>query len=67
LEKLYEQSFFDQPVLNSPYTVPERHWELDDTGWPMQKVLSFRRPASFTRLFFFVVQAMAKVRSSPGQ
>ncbi len=39
--------FFDQPILNSPYTMPEQHWELDDTGQPTQKVLSFRRPASF--------------------
>ncbi|MDR2851165.1 MAG: DEAD/DEAH box helicase family protein, partial [Desulfovibrio sp.] len=27
--------------------MPEQHWELDDTGQPTQKILSFRRPASF--------------------
>jgi type III restriction enzyme len=24
--------FFDQPILNSPYTEPQRHWKLDETG-----------------------------------
>ncbi len=23
--------FFDQPILNSPYERPSRHWELDET------------------------------------
>lgn len=39
--------FFDHPILNSPYTVPEKHWELDESGQPTQKILDFRRPASF--------------------
>jgi len=21
--------FFDQPILNSPYAYPSRHWEMD--------------------------------------
>ena len=24
--------FFKQPILNSPYDYPSRHWELDDKG-----------------------------------
>lgn len=39
--------FFDHPILNSPYTVPVKHWELDESGQPTQKILDFRRPASF--------------------
>ena len=39
--------FFDQPILNSPYTYPKRHWELDDDGQPTQKIKEIRRPASF--------------------
>jgi type III restriction enzyme len=27
-------SFFDRPILNSPYDYPARHWELDETGQP---------------------------------
>jgi hypothetical protein len=25
-------SFFERPILNSPYSYPDRHWELDDDG-----------------------------------
>ena len=39
--------FFDQPILNSPYLYPLRHWELDAAGQPTQKVSESRRPASF--------------------
>ena len=39
--------FFDHPILNSPYGYPARHWELDDTGQPTQKVLEKRRRAEF--------------------
>ena len=31
--------FFDHPFLNSPYAYPARHWELDETGQPTQKVV----------------------------
>jgi type III restriction enzyme len=24
--------FFEQPILNSPYAYPGRHWELDPDG-----------------------------------
>ncbi len=39
--------FFDHPVLNSPYKYPGRHWELDETGQPTQKIIDMRRSAEF--------------------
>ena len=27
-------SFFERPILNSPYAYPGRHWELDDDRQP---------------------------------
>jgi hypothetical protein len=39
--------FFDHPILNSPYNYLDRHWELDDTGQPTQKIESKRRHAYF--------------------
>jgi type III restriction enzyme len=35
--------FFERPILNSPYDYPGRHWELDDSGQPTNKVLDARR------------------------
>jgi type III restriction enzyme len=40
-------AFFDQPILNSPYEPPSRHWELAEDGQPTQKILECRRPARF--------------------
>ena len=40
-------SFFDHPVLNSPYEYPSRHWELDDSGQPTNRILEHRRRVSF--------------------
>ena len=39
--------FFEQPVLNSPYERPSRHWGLDETGQPTQQIVEHRRPAEF--------------------
>jgi len=39
--------FFEKPILNSPYKYPNRHWELDETGQPTQKIMPSRRAASF--------------------
>ena len=39
--------FFEQPVLNSPYECPSRHWELDESGQPTQKIIESRRQAEF--------------------
>ena len=39
--------FFDNPILNSPYLEPTRHWELDDDNQPTQEVIETRRASSF--------------------
>ena len=39
--------FFHQPILNSPYEYPGRHWELDESGQPTQNIVNHRRPAEF--------------------
>lgn len=39
--------FFDHPVLNSPYQCPGRHWELDSSGQPTQRIIERRRRAEF--------------------
>lgn len=40
-------AFFEQPILNSPYEYPTRHWELDAQGQPTQNLIETRRRASF--------------------
>jgi type III restriction enzyme len=40
-------SFFDHPILNSPYDYPARHWELDESGQPTRKIIERRRRAEF--------------------
>ena len=42
-----QELFFEQPVLNSPYTYPSRHWELDESGQPTQRIIEKRRRAEF--------------------
>ena len=42
-----DNPFFEQPILNSPYAGPSRHWELDAQGQPTQKIIQTRRPAEF--------------------
>jgi type III restriction enzyme len=37
------ESFFERPILNSPYASPDRHWELDDDGQPTNQILPKRR------------------------
>ena len=39
--------FFEKPILNSPYLYPSRHWELDSTGQPTQKIIESRRIVKF--------------------
>lgn len=34
-----------QPVLNTPYENPARHWRLDETGRALPEVISGRRPS----------------------
>jgi len=42
-----ENLFFEQPILNSPYAYPARHWELDELGQPTQHIIENRRKAKF--------------------
>jgi type III restriction enzyme len=42
-----DQRFFSSPILNSPYAVPQEHWELQEDGLPTQRVLAGRRPVRF--------------------
>lgn len=37
------ESFFDRPILNSPYAYPGQHWELDADGQPTNNVIASRR------------------------
>ena len=39
--------FFEQPILNSPYEYPSRHWELDASGQPTNKIRDKRRKVAF--------------------
>lgn len=39
-------SFFDGPILNSPYHDPGRYWELDEEGQPSDRIASRRRPSA---------------------
>ena len=41
-------AFFESPVLNSPYTMPERHWHLGETGQPTGIVNAGRRRSDLT-------------------
>ena len=40
-------SFFEQPILNSPYEAPRRHWELDANRQPTDRQIARRREAAF--------------------
>jgi len=44
--------FFEQPIFNSPYTYPSRHWELDDDNhgrWTTPTLASGMQAASTSR------------------
>ena len=41
------EPFFEQPILNSPYVYPSRHWELDTQGQPTQEIRNSRRDAAY--------------------
>ena len=42
-----EYDFYEQPILNSPYDPPAKHWELDAQGQPTQRIIETRRGAEF--------------------
>jgi type III restriction enzyme len=37
------ESFFERPILNSPYAYPARHWELDEDRQPTNRIVESRR------------------------
>lgn len=39
--------FYAQPILNSPYEAPSRHWQMNANRQPTGKINTFRRPADF--------------------
>lgn len=47
VDTFMDNRFFEQPILNSPYEYPARHWELDTSGQPTQQILDKRRRAEF--------------------
>jgi type III restriction enzyme len=53
--------FSKQPILNSPYQEPRRHWELDE-GQPTQKIISARREANFVTS---AIPAPQKIKGRP--
>ena len=38
-----DESFFERPILNSPYAYPARYWELDSEGQPTNRIIETRR------------------------
>ena len=42
-----DSSFFERPILNSPYVYPGRHWDLDADGQPTGRLIETRRDAKF--------------------
>ena len=36
-------TFFERPILNSPYEYPRQHWELDKDGQPVDRIIETRR------------------------
>jgi type III restriction enzyme len=52
-------SFFQRPILNSPYLAPEKHWELDGEGRPTDTVVPKRRRSD-------LISAMPKPKSVKG-
>ena len=45
--EIVDDRFFEQPILNSPYDYPSKHWELDETGQPTGRIIESRRKEKF--------------------
>ena len=54
--------FFEKPILNFPYACPARHWELDETGQPTQRILETR---CVVALYVFVMAQNTFDRHGP--
>ncbi len=42
-----DNRFLENPILNSPYPYPTRHWELDGEGQPTREIIESPRSAGF--------------------
>ena len=40
------EDFYEQPILNSPYEYPGRHWKLGEEGQPVNEIIESRRGSS---------------------
>lgn len=40
-------TFTERPIINSPYLLPDKHWELDGNRMPTNRILNERRAADF--------------------
>src|SRR5271169_4049053 len=58
-----DESFFERPILNSPYAHPARHWELDADGQPTNRIIESRRRSELIT----PVPKPQKRRRAPGQ
>src|ERR1700745_2011084 len=58
-----DESFFERPILNSPYVYPGRHWELDEDGQPTNRIIETRRRSELIT----PVPKPQKRSKSPGQ
>jgi type III restriction enzyme len=58
-----DESFFERPILNSPYACPPRHWELDQDGQPTNRIIETRRRSELIT----PVPKPQRRRRSPGQ
>ena len=52
-------SFFERPILNTPYAMPTRHWELDGEGRPTDRIIESRRRSD-------LISAMPQSKSRKG-
>src|SRR5438034_858877 len=57
------ESFFERPILNSPYSCPPRHWELDEDGQPTNRIIATQRRSELIT----PVPKPQRRRRSPGQ
>src|SRR5438270_3672488 len=58
-----DESFFERPILNSPYASPPRHWELDADGQPTNRIIETRRRSELIT----PVPKPQRRRRAPGQ
>lgn len=57
-------NFFDSPVLNSPYHIPQRHWELGPEGRPTDRILQARRSSELLTVLPATSTTSARAQTS---